>query len=124
MNPHSSANSIPIDRPGIKVPRQKPFTPAIGLVFASANVAITAAPSTVIASNSIQSFETERVFRVLAPVAPVVDSGLVSVDRLCKKFDIAICVPKPQRLTCERQLGGGQISASRAMEIAFATVCK
>src|SRR5215470_510179 len=101
MNPHSSASRIPMERPWMRVPRQKLLTSLIGLILNSYRVASNAATTTVTASRNIQNLEVPRAFRGREPLAPLAHSGEeTEADTRCQNSDVAICFRRPHGPIC------------------------
>src|SRR5580692_4410444 len=117
MNPQSKPRRIPIDRPWIKVPRQKLRTSAIGLILNSYNVAKSAATKTVTASSSIQNLEVPRALRAVVPAAPRAQSGdETEAETRCQNSEVAIYFPPTLtgRLSKTKRRSPGDISLTGA----------
>src|ERR1035438_7564101 len=135
VNPHRRASRISIERPWMRVPRQKPLTPATGPVCISYSVASTAAPRMVIPSRTIHSFAVPREFRVELAADPPAHSGDedTEADTLCQNSDVAICVPQTsnvqdtreevRKTSHKRKMEGADNRMQRRLDLLLETSC-
>src|SRR3954464_8825417 len=127
MNPHSRASRMPMERPWMRVPRQKLLTSAMGLSLNSYNVESSAAPITVAASSSIQNLRVRRALRGWRPVDPFAQSGEgTEAETRCQNSDVPIIFRQPHSTIAESYLvfrAERHYVSRRATELNFQAQC-